>query len=66
MSVPQAVDPYLTLKDIEALTQVNPSTIYRWIEKGLFPAPNKLGVNCVRWRSSAISAWQESLEKQPS
>lgn len=66
MSVPQVVDPYLTLKDIEALTQVNPSTIYRWIDKGLFPAPIKLGVNCVRWRTSAISAWQDSLEKKAS
>lgn len=60
------VDPYLTIKDITSLIQVEPSTIYRWIEKGLFPAGVKLGANCVRWRSSAISAWQESRERKAS
>lgn len=53
------VDPYLTLKDIRAITQVNPSTIYRWIEAGTFPRGKQLGANCVRWRASDIQAWQE-------
>ncbi|MBO3760405.1 AlpA family phage regulatory protein [Ciceribacter sp. L1K22] len=60
------VDPYLTIKDITSLAQVQPSTIYRWIEQGQFPAGVKLGANCVRWRASAIAAWQDSKERKAS
>lgn len=66
MSTKLTVDPYLTIKDIESITQLDPSTIYRWIEKGLFPAGVQLGAKCVRWRTSTINAWQDSLEKQAS
>lgn len=66
MSATQSADPFLTMNEIVELTKVNPSTIHRWIEKGLFPAGIKLGVNCTRWRTSAIIAWQESLEKKAS
>ena len=66
MSATKSVDPYLTLPEILEITKVNSSTIYRWIKKGLFPTGTKLGVNCVRWRQSAVVAWQDSLEKKAS
>lgn len=53
------IDPYLTLKQILEITQVNQSTIYRWIEAGSFPVGKRLGANCVRWRASDIKAWQD-------
>ena len=40
--------------------------IYRRIAKDLFPAGIELGVNCVRWRTSAIVSWQDGLEKKAS
>lgn len=40
----------------------NRMTLYRWIERGHFPAPIKIGPSSVAWRESEIEAW---LERQP-
>lgn len=35
------------------------STVWRWIKKGLFPAPEQIGPNTIAWRESALSAWRK-------
>lgn len=42
---------------------VSSATLYRWIARGRFPAPVKLGPNVVGWKESDVSAWIESREK---
>ena len=34
---------------------ISDPTLYRWINAGLFPAPERLGPNTAAWRDSALS-----------
>lgn len=38
------------LAGVKELFPVSTSTIYRWIEEGIFPAPHHLGPKTVAWR----------------
>ena len=49
-----------TIKDIQMLTQWNPSTIYRKIAKKEFPAPIKIGYSS-RWPKEYFDAWRAQL-----
>ena len=55
--------PYQTRQQLEKLFKVSPSTIYRWIKEGKFPAPIHLGAHMVRWKVSDIEAWILEREK---
>lgn len=33
---------------------ISDSTLYRWIDNGTFPSPEKLGPNTVGWRESVL------------
>ena len=46
-----------TGKRTDAIVPVSSATIYRWIERGQFPAPIRLGANIVVWRGSALNEW---------
>jgi predicted DNA-binding transcriptional regulator AlpA len=50
------------LKDIElaARYKVTRQSIWRWTQKGRFPAPETLSPGCSRWRQSAVDAWEKS------
>jgi prophage regulatory protein len=51
-------DRLLRLPDVKRLCGFNAtSTYYRLMQAGEFPAPVKLGVRAVAWRSAAIGAW---------
>lgn len=46
----------LTVKQVAKMTSVSVPTLYRWMEKGEFPKPIKLG--CLsRWKQSVITDW---------
>jgi len=44
----------LTRAELLALLRVSAPTLKRWVRAGAFPAPLKLGPNCLRWRRSEI------------
>jgi prophage regulatory protein len=35
-----------------------PSTIYRWVQAGIFPAPVKIGPRASGWHSEAVVDWE--------
>jgi predicted DNA-binding transcriptional regulator AlpA len=39
---------------VSSVEGVNPSTIWRWVKAGTFPAPEKTGPNTTSWRVGAI------------
>lgn len=56
-----AIDPLLKLARVIEFTGLSSSNIYRQMEAGTFPRPLRLGPNSVRWRTSHIIAWTDSL-----
>lgn len=54
------IEPMLRLADVRQVTGVAKSTIYRWIDEGLFPRPVPIGPGSVAWRESEIAAWQNA------
>ena len=48
--------------EVETLTGLSRSTIYREMREGRFPEPVKIG-RAVRWREDEIAAWIASLER---
>ena len=51
----------LKLKEVESITKISKSKIYRDIKSGGFPSPVSLGGNCVRWVETDIYQWVQSL-----
>lgn len=43
--------------EVEERTSLRKSTIYKWIERGTFPAPVRLGGMVAVWPESDIEAW---------
>ena len=52
----------LKLKEVESITQISKSKIYRDIKSGRFPSPISLGSNSVRWVETDIYQWIKSLQ----
>jgi prophage regulatory protein len=50
----------IKLKEVQKLTGLSRSSIYAYIDKGLFPAQVKLGLRSVAWVDSEIESWVES------
>lgn len=50
----------LRQKDVQIITGLSRSTIYRHINAGTFPAPVKLTERLIGWHSSTISEWMDS------
>lgn len=57
---PTSVDRLLRLPEVIHLTGLSKATIYRYMKMGDFPDPVQLGKRAVAWRTSAISAWNDS------
>ena len=49
--------------DVEAVTGLSRSTIYKWMNEGSFPKPVKLGPRAVGWREADINDWLNKLSK---
>ena len=53
-------DRLLRRRQVEEITGLSRSSIYRLMQDGEFPRPVKVGPAAVRWRASGITAWLES------
>ena len=53
-------DRLLRRQQVEEITGLSRSSIYRLMPDGEFPRPVKVGLAGVRWRASDITAWLES------
>ena len=47
----------LRISQVQDRTGLSRSTIRRWVARGLFPQPIKLGENVVGWIEAEIDAW---------
>ena len=56
------VSPILRRPDVEAVTGLSRSTIYKWMDEGSFPKPVKLGPRAVGWREADINDWLETRD----
>ena len=54
------VSSILRRPDVEAVTGLSRSTIYKWMDEGSFPKPVKLGPRAVGWREADINDWLET------
>ena len=50
-------DRFLCLPEVIAQTGVSRSTIYAWIDKGVFPKQVSLGARSASWLESEINEW---------
>ena len=53
-------DRLLRRRQVEDITGMSRSTIYKMMQSGEFPRPVRIGPAAVRWRTSDITAWMES------
>lgn len=54
-------DTLLRLPDVESIVGYKKSKIYNLMAENKFPHPVRLGKLSVRWKSSEISSWIDSL-----
>ncbi len=54
------MDRLLRRRQVEEVTGLTRSSIYRLMQTGQFPRPVRVGPAAVRWRASDITAWLES------
>ena len=58
---PSKEEELLTLSEIVVWIKVSESTIYRWMDEGIFPRPLKLGAETkqspMRWIRKDVSDW---------
>lgn len=63
MSTIENTSPYVISRpEVERLTSLHKSSIYRLMKEGKFPKPLRLSTMRVAWRLKDIEAWIESLE----
>ena len=53
-------DRLLRRRQVEEMTGLGRSSIYRLMQQGEFPTPVKVGPAAVRWRESEVTDWSES------
>ena len=53
-------DRLLRRRQVEEITGMGRSSIYRLMKNGGFPRPVRVGPAAVRWRASDIADWLES------
>ena len=56
------MDRLLKIAEVQELTGLSRSTIYKKIAEGVLPAPIRLSRRCSRWRDSEL---QEAIEALP-
>jgi prophage regulatory protein len=50
----------MKLKEVQKKTGLSRSTIYAYIDKGMFPKQVKLGERCVAWIDEEVVAWLDA------
>ena len=53
-------DRLLRRRQVEEITGMSRSAIYKRMQEGDFPRPVRIGPTAVRWKASEIAAWVES------
>ena len=53
-------DRLLRRREVERITRLSRSAIYRQMQAGDFPRPVRVGPSAVRWKESDITSWLES------
>ena len=53
-------DRLLRRREVERMTGLQKSSLYRMMRRGQFPEPVRLGTHAVRWRLSEITRWIET------
>ena len=53
-------DRLLRRREVEEITGLSRSSIYRLMREGQFPRPVKAGPAAVRWKESDITDWLDS------
>lgn len=57
----EQIESLLKISDVTQLSGFSKASIYRLMNLNKFPKALDTGTGSVRWRKSAILAWQESL-----
>lgn len=57
-----AIDRILRRQEVEQLTGLSRSTLYRQVRRGAFPSPVRITERLIGWHESAIRAW---LDQRP-
>ncbi|MBO9432352.1 AlpA family transcriptional regulator [Sulfitobacter sp. R18_1] len=52
-------DKILRCRDVQEVTGLSRSTIYRMMDRNDFPKATKLGVRAIGWRQSVVADWIE-------
>jgi predicted DNA-binding transcriptional regulator AlpA len=55
-----SVEYLIPVAEVEKRVGLKRQTLYVMMRKGRFPAPLKVGVKAVRWRSSEVEEWLNS------
>lgn len=53
-------DKILRCPDVQEVTGLSRSTIYRMMNRDDFPKATKLGIRAIGWRQSAVADWIEA------
>ena len=56
-------ESFLRRKNVEAMTGLSRSHIYRLMEEGKFPSQYQLSLQAVGWKLSEIEEWMASRER---
>ena len=54
-------DTILRLPDVMKFSGLCRSSVYAGVSSGTFPAPVKIGLRAVGWRTSDLTKWLETL-----
>ncbi|MCC5888646.1 MAG: AlpA family transcriptional regulator [Gammaproteobacteria bacterium] len=54
----------MRLRSVMGMTGLARSTIYKYIAKGIFPAPIPLGARAVGWLESEVEGWIRNCAAQ--
>ena len=49
----------LTRKQVLSRYDIGNTTLYRWLQEGLFPQPVRYGPRTIRWRESDLVKWEQ-------
>lgn len=63
-SSPSAPDRIVRLPEVKHLLGgVSSASVYRWMQRGLFPRPQKIGMRAVGWKLSDVMHFVENGSK---
>lgn len=59
----QTTNRLLHRREVEAMTGLSRTSIYRQMRAGQFPCPVRVGPKAVRWNQQEVEAWLASLPR---